>query len=311
MKITVVTNCTARKSEPPARPLRARSLPTGTRKEVAREWKKRLGDASTRVLAGNLYKGRAFFEAKEAARVTQSPLQIISAGLGFITALDEIPAYSLTISEGHADSISRRVKDAGHFDASHWWEVLRSVGVRNRSLAEEVASSRNRLFVLALSPVYLGLVIKDLLDLSSNDLERLRIIGPRKEADLPEELRHVYVRYDSRLDGKKSTNRGTESDFPQRAGRHFVELLLKNPRTTTLKGQRDALEKELKGWPHTKMISRTRLAEGKLRKVVERVWREVDGRPTVGLRRLRDDLAVACEQKRFYRMFEEISAAKR
>ncbi|MEQ1934119.1 MAG: hypothetical protein ABL962_09600 [Fimbriimonadaceae bacterium] len=278
---------------------------------MAREWKRRLGDASSRVLAGNLYQGRAFLEAKEAARLAQSPLQIISAGLGLISAVDEIPSYSLTISEGHADSISRRVREAEDFKTCQWWTALRSAGVRRRSLADEVASSRNGLFVLALSPVYLGLVMKDLLDLSSNNLERLRIIGPRKETDLPEELRHVYVPYDSRLDGKKSPHRGTESDFPQRAGRHFVELLLRNPRTTTLKGQLKAFENELRDWPHKEVISRMRMPEGELRKIVKRVWRDVDGRPAAGLRRLRDEFEIACEQKRFYRMFEEISAAKR
>src|SRR5687768_7737726 len=109
MRITVVTNCTARKAVRAPRLLRARSLPVGALKTVAKEWKRRLAGATERVPAAKLYQGRGFQEARRAAQLAQTPLYIISAGLGLITERDFIPAYSLTVSNDHLDAVSRRL----------------------------------------------------------------------------------------------------------------------------------------------------------------------------------------------------------
>jgi len=281
-------------------------MPKGTLREISKEWKRRLGQADGRVAAKELYQGRAYCEAMKAAWLAQTPLCVISAGMGLITETDRIPPYSLTISDGHADSISSRVVNGVAFSPQQWWAALWSNGIRRRSLAEVIASSKETLFVLALSSAYLTLVMEDLLELKGRDLERVRLIGPRRTAEVYEGLQHVHMPYDSRLDGVKSPIRGTESDFPQRAGRHFVEHALRMRKKPTLEGHRAMVLRALRGWPYREAIVRSKLPEAQLRRAVKQVFREAGGHWSVALRKLRDDLNVACEQGRFQHMCKDI-----
>lgn len=266
----------------------------------------RLCAATLRITAGALYKGRAFVEATRAARLAGSPLLVISAGVGLVSEEDAIPSYSLTISSDQDDSIARRITKGEVFLPGKWWGALHSSGISRRCLAEEITDSKNRLFVLALSPVYLGLIVEELQGLMARDLERVRLIGPRRLSDVPEGLRHIYMPYDGRLDGPQSPIRGTESDFPQRAGRHFVDLLKTVTRATSIQGHRDAVQKAIGAWPYKVALSRQRLPEAQLRKVIKVVLRETNGQVSKALRRLRDDLDIACEQKRFQNICREI-----
>lgn len=286
-------------------------MPKGSLKKIAKEWKRRLVEADERVEAMNLYQGRAYCEAIKAARLAETPLCVISAGMGLITETDRIPPYSLTISDSHADSISNRVMDGAAFSPAQWWAALRSAGIRRRSLAEVVAKSKETHFVLVVSSVYLALVAEDLLDLKKRDLDRVRLIGPRRKEEVHEALQHVHMPYDSRLDGVKSPIRGTESDFPQRAGRHFIESALRMRKKPTLERHRAMVLRTLRGWPYKDAILRSKLPEAQLRRVVKKILREADWHWSVALRTLRDDLNIACEQGRFRTICREIMRTRR
>lgn len=310
MRLIVITNCTARKALPPRPRLRARSIAKGSLKEVATEWKRRLGDADKRVVAMDLYQGRAYCEASKAARLAETPLCVISAGIGLIKETERIPPYSLTISDSHADSISERLVNGAEFSPQHWWAALRSVGIRRLSLADLVAESKDALFVLAVSSAYLNLVGDDLLDLNKRDLERVRLIGPRRTEEIHADLQHLHMPYDDRLNGRKSPLKGTESDFPQRAGRHFIEMALRARKKPSVEGHRAMVLRALRGWPHQQAIERVKLPEAQLRRVVKKVLREADWHWSVALRTLRDDLGVACEQGRFKAICKDIMRAR-
>jgi len=286
-------------------------MPKGSLKEIAKEWKRRLGEADERVEAMNLYQGRAYCEAVKAARLAETPLCVISAGMGLIRETDRIPPYSLTISDSHADSISNRVMDRAAFSPAQWWAALRSVGIRRRSVAEVVAKSKETHFVLAVSSVYLALVAEDLLDLKKRDLDRVRLIGPRRKEEVHGDLQHVHMPYDSRLDGVKSPIRGTESDFPQRAGHHFIESALRMRKKPTLERHKAMVLRALRGWPYKEAIVRSKLPEAQLRRVVKKVLREADWHWSVALRILRDDLNIACEQGRFQKICRDIMRTQR
>lgn len=306
MRLIVITNCTARKALPTPRRLRAHSMPKGSLKQIVKEWKRRLREADHRVEALDLYQGRAHCEATKAARLADTPLWVISAGVGLITETDRIPSYSLTIADDHADSISNRVLDGAAFSPPLWWAALRAAGIGKRSLAEIVAKSKETYFVVAVSSAYLGLVVEDLLELRKRDLDRVRLVGPRRKEEVPEGLQHVHMPYDSRLDGRKSPIRGTESDFPQRAGRHFIELAMRMRKKPTLERHRAMVLRALRGWPYKEAIVRSKLPETQLQRAVKRVLREADWHWSVALRTLRDDLNVACEQGRFQKMCRDI-----
>jgi len=304
MKIKIVTNCTARKAKVAPAILRARSLPKGTLAAVAKEWGRRIASAEEKVPAGELYQGRAFREAMRAARLAKTPLTIISAGLGSIGEEDRIPAYSLTVSDDSVDAISRKIEHET-FRPGAWWTALRRNGGTSKSLADWVRGTPDALFVLALSSAYLQLVLDEVLSFAQGDLERLRLIGPRRETDLPEELRPIHMPYDDRLDGAKSPIRGTESDFPQRAALHFVQMVHARP-VQALEEHKRLVKEALEGWPRKCLPLRKKLPERDLRHAIKGVLRECNGHWSKALRCLRDQHKIACEQKRFKRICDDI-----
>ena len=310
MKINVVTNCSKRKAISPAPQLCSRTLRIGTYAEVSREWGRRIRAADCKILAKDLYQGRGFKEARIAANLARTPLQIISAGLGLVSESDEIPPYSLTVADGDVDSISRKLVSREHFVLGKWWKALQAVGLRRRVLATDISESKDTLFILALSPMYLGLVLDDLMDLDHASLMRVRIVGPRRQDDVPEGLRPVFIPYDNRIDGLSSPIKGTESDFPQRAARHFVEVLLKNPQTDSPENHLKLVSQAMKGWAPRTIPHRTRLSDAGLRKAIRHLLRKANGSWTRALRMLRDDMEIACEEKRFRSICREILGIK-
>lgn len=309
MKITVVTNCTSRKALAAAPALRARSLSKGTLKSLAKEWKRRLDASEDRVPASQLYQGRAFQEARNAARLAETSLYIISAGLGLIQETDSVPAYSLTAALESPDAICSRVDAAFEFRVEDWWRELRVVGVARQTLAACIRRSPDHFFVLAVSPIYLDLVAGDLLDADPTDLERVRIVGPRRETDIPEALRPFHMPYDDRLNGTSSPIKGTESDFPQRAALHFVELALASRRRTS-DAHKALVREALQDWPRRRVLTRKRLPEAALRRAIDSVLRECNDQWSRALRNLRDQRKIACEQKRFKRICDELIATR-
>jgi hypothetical protein len=168
-----------------------------------------------------------------------------------------------------------------------------------------VRSERKSLIVLALTSTYLQLLADDVAVLNKREIRRLRLVGPRRQSDVPAALRDIYLPYDSRLNGEGSPIKGTESDFPQRAALHFVKMVsdeaLKTPE------QHKALVlRALARWPHKEIPVRRRLPENHLRRAIKQVLGECDGRRGLALRRLRDVKNIACEQKRFNRFCDQV-----
>jgi hypothetical protein len=306
MKIAVVTNCTSNKALVPSRQLKARFLPVGSASQVGKIWQRQLHAADQRLPAKRLYQGRGFGEAVLAAQVTGTALHIISAGVGFISAMDVIPPYNLTMQRDHPDSILNKIPDDGPAD---WWSSINTLGVSKKRLTEWITSTRDTLVVFSLTPSYLALIGEELCALASRDLERLRIIGPREKSLLPDPLKQLTMPYDSRLNGPDSPIKGTESDFPQRAARHFVGLL--REKRGIGRASRDAklVERAQEHWRPRVSPVRRRLVDAELRKVIQDVLRISGGRWTVALRVLRRDLKIACEQNRFREICQSILTA--
>jgi hypothetical protein len=252
-----------------------------------------------------LYQGRSFREATRAARLARTSLQIVSAGLGVVDENEEIPAYSLTVSTGSRDGVSGRVKGKAGFKSDDWWTAL--VGRWGaRSLARCVRRSPHTVFVVALSQPYLRMVAQDLLRLRPGELRRVRLIGPRRESAVPERLRELWMPYDARLDGKASSIRGTEADFPQRAAVHFVRLANRKGGRRSVGQDRKLVEGALRAWPRRRPVVRKKLSDVLLRRAVSRALRDSRGRVTLALRILRDKRRIACEENRFRRICREL-----
>jgi hypothetical protein len=171
-------------------------------------------------------------------------------------------------------------------------------------LADLVRQNEAVIMVLALPEAYACMVAADLLTLPDSDLCRLRLIGPRNASRLPEKLRGVLMPYDDRFDGMDSVNSGTRSDFAQRAGRHFVEEILLADYERSPKDHALAVAGILEKMARPVTVRRRSLSDQEIVVLIEQHWGSACGKSSRMLRVLRDDLLVACEQKRFQRLFQ-------
>lgn len=297
MRVALVANCTNRKALAPsvcAHSVRARTLPA-----FLAEWQTKIGRAPAEMHARDLYLGRGFQEAKQAWREAQeigdADLFIASAGLGIITANDKVPSYSITVSRQGEDSVVSRL---GIADATDWWTALTA---RRRGLLARCADAD--LIVVALSGPYLHMMRQELAAIAAAAPKRLRIIARNDPgAELPE-LSRFWIRYDTRLNGAKSPYAGAESDFAQRALRHFVEhILAKSPRGS-VSAHAESVARAQAAMSRPRRVKRPRLDDAEIVHLMRKIGASVGaGRM---LRILRDEHNVACEQTRCSTLFQE------
>lgn len=294
----ILTACTQRKRVTPNPLLCARDLPIGTVGQVAEAWMAKVATVETVAPAKDIYCGRSFVEAKKAADSAQAELHIVSAGLGLIHSQQDIPSYNLTVSKGSQDCILDKLQDHGDAD---WWAALGGHKTMN-----DLFDRSSGLIIIALPSPYLRMVAPALQGVSDALCERIRIVGGRDVPDLNPRLEGVRLPYDDRLDGPQSTLPGTRSDFASRAVRHFVENVLATAPLATAKDHAELVEIALAGWDRPSSKLGTRMSDRDLKSIVRDHWSRADGRSTKLLRILRDELNIACEQKRFARLTAEI-----
>ena len=294
----VISSCSKRKRVPLDPTLRAKDLDRGKTREVATYWASRVAQAPATTKVKDLYGGRAFVEASNAARASKAQLLIVSAGLGLIAAENMAPAYSLTMSRRDPDCILDKTGGT----AADWWAAIQRVSpMQCEALQEEQG-----LILAALPSAYLSMVAAAWSDWPAERLRRLRLFSKERPAVGSEALRSTWMPYDDRLDAIDAVYKGTQGDFAQRAARHFASTI----EGVRIEDDRRAVSAALEGLASRDVPIRSRLSDVEILKIIDRDWEVVSGRSSAMLRRLRDDLVVACEQRRFKDLFKTVADSR-
>lgn len=295
----ILTACTQRKRVTHSPLLSARDLPTGCLLEVVTAWSERLKQAKAVRTARNLYAGRSFVEAIKATDASGAELYVVSAGLGLVRGDDTVPSYSLTVSKGDSDCVMLKLPVA--CTEANWWEALGGADALIRMI-----ETAPRVVVIGLPSPYLRMIAPALAQLSDEACSRVRIAGGRYVSDFDSRLEKARMPYDDRFDGPQSPLRGTKSDFASRAARHFTEEILAKDPSASAEVHRSQVARLMSGW--TRPVSKTgaRASDAEIKSILRQHWVGADGRTTRLLRILRDELNVACEQKRFQGLAAEI-----
>jgi len=294
----IVTSCSSvkRRRDSAIYPsLKAKSLD-----EVCATWITKISASKNLSPAIATYGGRSFTEAVKAANKTGLQLYVISAGLGLVHADQMIPNYSLTISKGEgsiAEWLERK-----NLNSSDWWERLNVKLNKENPIQKLVKNSDGVLF--ALPSTYLDLVVKELLTLDNTNLSKIQLITSQfGQRLLPDSLKARCIPYDERLEGS-SEFKGTRNDFAQRALNHYVTQI--DFRNNSIESSRakviDFLSKQTK----PQIPARKKLDDSEIIKLIKRNWKQCEGRREGLLRHLRDTALVACEQKRFGYLWNQV-----
>jgi len=293
----VITNCTNRKRGYVAPGLSPENLAPGSIDSVSQQWLSRLKISPANYPAREVYCGRSFREAEASATILNCPLYIVSAGLGIINAKHFIPNYNLTVVSGTTNSILDKVH--GDTSAKAWWSRITPNNPFGTSLVDMLNHHRGDLILLALSRAYIDLLHDELLQLPLNIQIRLRFFGKNLDAILPDSLTGNWMPYDDRLDSAGPGYSGTQSDFSQRALRHFVTKLLNQHTNGDTFTHQTMVSDSLSTLVQRKIPKRRRLSNHELNDVIRDNWKRGKGQSSALLKIVRQDLDIACEQSRF------------
>lgn len=296
----VVTNCTRRKAG--RNVVDVAQLPEcASLVRLAQAWRRAVEKASADTSAQTLYQGRSIVDTAAAAAALGAPWYVVSAGLGLLRSDQPVPAYECTIAVG--TDLDRRLRALDRH-AAQWWNALTDTSPA--PLSSLIAKAPT---LLALPSGYLRLVQDDLAQVTSAKARSLRIFTSSAGAKcVPGHLKGCVMPYDERLESVHGYA-GTQSDFAQRALRHYVEAL--QAASMPLEEARAAVVASLANRRRRQRSMGQRMTDDEIRKVLTSQWTRHSGSSTKLLRYLRDEARISCEQKRFSRLWQDLSAQMR
>ena len=303
MKYSIITNCSSRKRDIGVAPLMPSVSPDIGIREVVKTWVAQVQQSQVRVVPWDLYQGRSFSECRVAARLTGAEFYVISAGLGLVHANDLVPNYSLTVSEGTGSLQKWLQSQRG--DSADWWTAL-CQGMDSPAPLSTLINSQgpNSQHLIALPSGYLEMVAHDLEGVHDSRLQALRIFTSEAGSkSLSTKLQLVFMPYDERLEGVDN-HKGTRSDFPQRALKHFVANL--RGHELTLDRAKEAVNAAMASAVKPTIPLREKAPDERIVELIRTHWHHHEGSASKLLRFLRDDAKVACEQSRFSGIWRKV-----
>ena len=294
---SIAVPCSARKEKLPAERLRASKLPRASQGVVTKVWLDRLEGAASSggALASDLYAGRSFRRSRDIATILGCRFFVVSAGLGLLDASTLVPGYDLTLSATGSGALCGRLTHAPR--SSEWWSSLEASPFA--SPLGKICAGRARILVSLTQP-YAEMVGPSLAKLPAADRSRLRILGFGLKPCLPRELHQQLITYDDRLN---QVIPGTRLDGASRALAHFAGLVAACPMTSA-EADQGLVESALSTVELVVPASRKRVSDATIAKQIARFVRQGLS-ATNALKRLRSEAQVACEERRFRRLYEE------
>jgi len=301
-RVNFVASCSDRKTATPSPALTLRNY-TGDLEARASEWLRSLDedDRSRPTPARHLYMGEHWKCACEVADIAGVTPYVASAGYG-LTGFDErIKPYAATFAPGHADSVAR---DAGRTsdEAATWWSRLstrpRAQGTP-RSISELAESDPSSPLIVAIGGSYAGAIEHDLLDAAANlDDSRylflvstgytrraLEVFQVPVDARMQQFVGGTLMALNVRVAAELIRSDGDHGWNPDAARKHLQALCEAQPPNAVYRRE-----------PSSDAA------------IVAFIERELDRDPSltrsVLLRAFRDS-GMACEQKRFGRLFAQ------
>lgn len=301
-RLHVVAACSGTKRVPVADSLRLRTIPTGAHQ--VSEWIQTLEETSVeRSPARDVYGGahwQTVANLTEEAQAFGSKTQLwaLSAGLGLIDTSDPIPAYSATFSAG-PDCVGQDLNQRQQWWADlSKWRGLSQVG-RPRSLTELAEQFPHDSILIIGSPSYMAAAAKDLRDAfaAHKQSDRIVVASSTSIRDCPD---IPFLKADARL---QAVMGGARTSLNARVGRWAVRESRGRPL-----GGADLIRelgRLVAQQPELTRFNRKKLTDREVTDFIRHhSSRQGSSSATQALRALRNS-GLACEQKRFGRLFRE------
>lgn len=285
-----ITHCSALKATPPDVVLKGPSMPQN---KLAKQWCSRLSKVQKTVSAINLYTGRGY-----RALVNKTPqnqrLLIVSAGLGLVDCATVIPSYDCTIAVGSETSLDKHVE--GKVCLSDWWNSISTSDFSEGKIAD--LQPKADFTLISLTSNYLELVAEDL---RNTNTAKVIFVGPKiKLPNLGADI--IRAPYTDAFDGPDSPMPGVKSDFAQRCHADFIMRLKKYDDLTFAL---QSVSQDMKTWSAPKRLNNKSFDDAEISRLIHE---HKDKFSAIGKlhRFFRHELNVACEQKRFTKLYRQV-----
>lgn len=300
----ILTNCTNRKRGVIVPSLDQDNLSSGSIESVASQWLALLRSAHAINPARDIYCGRSFREAEAASRALSCPLYVVSAGLGVVNSDLSVPVYNLTAIPNQSNSVLNKI--CGDISPQTWWSIISRANPFGSPLIQVLNNHSDGLILIALPRTYLELIRNEILQCTMSQQSRLRFFGKNLNVVLPSSLTKNWMPYDDRLDGVGFGHSGTQSDFAQRALRHFVLRILSPCADGDRNMHSSMVLKSLSSIVRPPPPKRQRLSDLEIGKAILDNWNLGKGQSSLLLHIIRHNLNIACEQSRFREIYRSV-----
>ena len=304
MNVHLITNCTSKKTNLLNSCVSISEI-SSNEKLPAHDWVRRLNQKTPKLEAKHVYLGDHWSRVLELINL-ETVVNIISAGYGFIDSNTPICRYDATFSSQNANSVSNLYKLASITECNQkWWRDI------NRFLYGygnpiEVLYNKNPedKFIIATSPTYLKVIQPELTYLAKiGRLNKDNTVILSTQQLVPQELDSVFLKvkdeFTALVGGSHVSLNIRVAAFIIKYARKGIDFLTQvNTAYSILL---------LEGGPTIK-YNRKKLTDDEVREFINRFLQSTkQSLPTASpiLRELRDQ-GMACEQKRFKRIFESV-----
>lgn len=249
--------------------------------------------------AEELYTGRGALLAKKLQKITHSELYFISAGLGLVSQNTLCPSYDISISPANSTlAVELKRLKVSHQD---WWL---QVNQNQEPIHKTLMNSHEKEMWISASLPYIKMIGNDLKKIPNELLKNLRIFtSPAGQEALEHRLKTCVMPYDQRLN-QVFGYAGVSSDFSQRAMQHFADKIWS--KDTDLLEQSSSVRQVMEACEPPLNIKNRRLTNEQITDEIRLAWSAYGGQSGKLLRHFRDDLKIACEQKRFQTLYRQM-----
>jgi hypothetical protein len=227
---------------------------------------------------------------------------VASAGLGLVNSTTMVPSYEATVSPGTPNSVGALLTDGS---TREWWSHLCAGSPFSTSLDSIDCS----ILLVAVSSAYFEMMRAGLEQWSARNPGRLRLFLRIDTRMLTAELRPYLMPYDVRLNDPNARP-GTEGDFVQRALADFARYIFDPTAASSADEDAARVRTRIAHWRAPARPARNPATDEEIRGLILEHWEAVGGRSGMMLRKLRDELGVACEQGRFKALFHEAAETR-
>ncbi len=276
------------------------------------EWIERISDCRKPPMrAGDLYAGdhwqiAAHLPALAAKNGFVPRLWIISAGYGLISADDPVQPYAAAFSPGHLDCVVHPRHPTGVLHGfEEWWKGMAAwegpVAGQARTMAELIRRKPDSTYMIIASELYLKATWTDLLEAGNrlSDAGRLLIVSAGMK-DFGVLARHA-IPLDARMQAKLG---GARRSLNVRMAKMLLGWLTPE---TEISSVRERCRREIEGQPQPVTAHRDKCSDEELMSFISHELKsEIESSSTKLLNRLRKDRQLACEQKRFSKLYHRV-----